>query len=194
VKYICFDDIESLTEEWFNNTLPSVSEQRQKECMRYKFYSGRALSLKVYEILKECLREEFCYTENPSFTFLEHGKPVIEERPDIHFSMSHCKSAVASVASHSPVGIDVESIRPLNKGLMTHVLNDQEIEKVMNSASPDAEFIKYWTMKESLSKLTGKGIGGHSLKTILDEPFAKDIKFESWENTEKHYILTIARY
>jgi 4'-phosphopantetheinyl transferase len=73
--------------------------------------------------------------------------------------------AVACAVSDRPVGIDIEHLRPFNKELATYVLNEDQLEQVLQSTDPAVEFLKFWTQKESLLKLTGEGIR-NDLKTL----------------------------
>ena len=41
------------------------------------------------------------------------GKPFISGVPHIHYNISHCAGMVACVFADSPVGVDVEKIRPV---------------------------------------------------------------------------------
>jgi 4'-phosphopantetheinyl transferase len=94
---------------------------------------------------------------------------------------------VAVAVSDEPIGIDIETIRPYKDDLARHVLSDSEYESVVSSSKPDVEFIKLWTRKEAVLKLSGEGIR-RDLRTLLT----------GQENTEtivdevKGYVCTIA--
>lgn len=145
-----------------------VSEQRRQQALRFKFEEGRRLCLSAYLLLKRALKREYGISENPVFEYSADGKPSIAGHPEIHFNLSHCRLAAVCVVSDVPVGIDVESVRPFKESLARYVLSDAEYQSVVSSPNPDAEFIRLWTMKESLLKLTGEGIR-RDLKTLLEE-------------------------
>ena len=39
------------------------------------------------------------------------GKPLLKDRPDINFNISHCRGGVALAISTSRTGIDIEKVR-----------------------------------------------------------------------------------
>ena len=87
----------------------------------------------------------------------EFGKPSLPNLP-IHFSLSHCKDAVACAVSDHNIGIDVENIVPYNHDIAQKVCTAAEFEILQQSENNDADFIKLWTMKEAISKFEGFGL------------------------------------
>lgn len=88
----------------------------------------------------------------------QSGKPYFPAYPDLHFSISHTKTAVLVALSAYPVGADVEqrrALRPAMERLLSEVPRG------------DLEFFELWTLRESYYKLTGRG----SLRTI---PFSRE--------------------
>lgn len=146
--------------------LGAMTEQRRTQVMKFKHEQGRKLSASAYLLLCKALREVYGINEPPTFEYSEHGKPSIVGHPEIYFNLSHCRSVAACVVASSPVGVDVEDVREFKESLARYVLNDDEYAAVMSSSSPDKEFIRLWTMKESYLKLTGEGIT-RDLKTVL---------------------------
>ena len=148
------------------SALGAMTEQRRTKVMAFKHEQGRKLSAAAYMLLCKALREEYGINEAPLFEYSEHGKPAIVGHPEIFFNMSHCRSVAACVVASSPVGVDVEDVREFKESLARYVLNTDEYAAVMSSSSPDKEFIRLWTMKESYLKLTGEGIT-RDLKSVL---------------------------
>ncbi len=171
------------------SALKQVSPQRREKALLYRHEAGRRQSLAVYLLLKKALEQEYGITEDLEFGYQEHGKPYLLHYPDIHFSLSHCKVAVACAVSDRPVGIDIEHLRPFNKELATYVLNEDQLEQVLQSTDPAVEFLKFWTQKESFLKLTGEGIH-NDLKT-LDMSTAI---FHTTVNLEHQYVCTLADF
>jgi 4'-phosphopantetheinyl transferase len=90
------------------------------------------------------------------------------------------------VVSPRPVGVDVESIRSFKDSLVNYTMNPQEIAQINQAARPDVEFIRFWTMKEAVLKLSGEGIS-KDLKTVL----TGQEQIETQVNMEKNYIYSI---
>ena len=171
--------------DW-EGALPLLSEQRREQVLKFKFEQGRKTCAGAYLLLCEALRKEYGITEPPVFEYGEHGKPSIVGHPDIHFNISHCKEAVLCVTSPRPVGVDVESVRTFKDSLVEYTMNPQEIAQIKQAARPDVEFIRLWTMKEAVLKLTGEGIS-KDLKTVL----TGQEQIETKVNMEKNYVYSI---
>ena len=168
--------------------LLEISEQRREQSLRYRHEQGRRTCVLAYLLLKKALREEYGLMENPLFEYSEHGKPSIVGHPDIWFSLSHCREAVACVVGNHPVGIDVESVRRYKEGVARYSMNDEELERILSADRPDVAFIRLWTMKEARLKMTGEGIA-NQLKTALDD--VDTLKFTTVERLDKNYIYTV---
>lgn len=169
--------------------LEAVSPQRREYALRYRHEHDRRLSLAVYLLLCEGLKKEYGITTPPELDFGNHGKPMLTNHSDVHFNMSHCNEAAVCAISDHPVGIDAESIRTYDQDLIERTMNKNEQKLIANSLTPCEEFIRLWTMKESVLKLTGKGISD-DLHKVLDD--VSSYRF----TTEFHngYILTLCEY
>ena len=169
-----------------NDALAQLSEQRREQALRFRHELGRRTSAAAYLLLCEGLQREYGISEKPVFEYGEHGKPMIAGHPDIHFNLSHCREAVLCVVSDRPVGCDVESIREFHESLVRYTMNDAEVLQIEQAPHPAAEFIRLWTMKEAVLKLSGEGIRD-DLKGVLQ---GKD-GFQTVVNQEKNYIYSI---
>ena len=173
--------------------LKEISEQRREQALKFKYELGQRLCVLAYLLLKKGLRETYGITENPIFEYNEHGKPSIVGHPEIFFNLSHCKEAVVCVVSDQPIGVDVESIREYRESLVNYTMNDEEICEIESSENPAASFIRFWTMKESLLKLTGEGITDN-LPSVLSKLEAtgesQNISFQT--TFHNRYIYTVA--
>ena len=167
--------------------LAEISEQRREQALRFKFERGQRTCVLAYLLLKKALREEYGLTENPLFEYGPHGKPFIVGHPEIHFSLSHCREAVACAVSNRPVGIDVESVQRYRESLAQYTMSDEEQQLIAAAERPDVAFIRLWTMKEARLKLTGEGIT-NDLKTALD---GGSWQFTTVERLDKNYIYTL---
>ncbi len=73
-----------------------------------------------------------------------------------HWSLSHAAHGVAATLSRSPIGIDIEWIRPRNQTLVPRVTSRHEIE--LFGGFSWVSFFRVWTAKESVLKKAGCGI------------------------------------
>ena len=163
--------------------LPLLSEQRREQVLKFKHEQGRKTCALAYLLLCEGLRKEYGITEKPVFEYGEHGKPFLVGHADIHFNISHCREAVLCVISDRPVGADIESIRDYKDSLARYTMNDDELARI--NGSP-LEFIRLWTMKEAVLKLSGDGIRS-DMKTVL----TGHEHFHTVENEKKGYVYSV---
>ena len=166
--------------------LGEISEQRREQALRFKHERGQRTCVLAYLLLKMALRREYGITEKPVFEYGEHGKPMLSGYPHIHFNMSHCREAAICVVSDRPVGVDIESIREYKESLARYTMNDAEMERILNADRPDVEFIRLWTMKEAVLKLSGHGISDNMKHTLNGSE-----TFETVINEKKGYIFSV---
>jgi 4'-phosphopantetheinyl transferase len=62
------------------------------------------------------------------------------------------------------------------------------VARIEQAEHPEVEFVRLWTMKESLLKLTGEGINDHMKYVLKDIP---ERSFTTVEEIEKNYIYTV---
>ena len=176
--------------------LPIASPQRREQALRYTHIFGQFCCLKSYEMLTALLASTpytlhptpYTLHPTPSFLYNEHGAPYLEDGP--YFSISHCKQGIAVAVSDTPIGIDIETIRPLNEGLVHKAMNLQEQAQIATAANPAQEFIRLWTRKEAYVKMQGTGIISE-MHNILSNTLG--VTWEEILNTEKEYICTICK-
>lgn len=121
-----------------------------------------------YLLLQHILKELFDIVDSSEFSYNEHGKPSFINLPDIFFSMSHCKGAVACAVAREPVGIDIENLRHPKPDVLDYVCNGEEMAMVLDSIDPAGKFTELWTRKEAYVKLTGEGIT-HRVRDLLTD-------------------------
>lgn len=167
-----------------------VSPERRAHANSYRFERERRLSIAAYLLLKEALLTAYGISETPQLAHGPNGKPYLPAHPEIHFNLSHCARAAACVVADRPVGIDIETIAPIDWDVARRVLSDAELADVRTSEEPDVTFACHWTKKEAFVKMTGDGIDDNRLPTLLAH--ASDCRFETTVNRVRGYVLTTA--
>ena len=145
------------TDEQFLIHFSSLPQWRREKALRYRKLDDRKRSVLAFVLLERALREEYGITEVPEFVYNEFGKPSLSNLP-IHFSLSHCRDAVACAVSDHNIGIDVENVVSYNPDVAWRVCTVAEFEMLEQSANKDVDFIKLWTVKEAISKYEGMGL------------------------------------
>lgn len=99
----------------------------------------------------------------------EMGKPSIKNSP-YHISLSHTPVFAAVMFSKKfPVGVDLEMVTPKVERIAHKFLREDEIDSIAQDEKIE-KLILYWSAKESLFKLHGKG--DIEFKTqLLIQPF-----------------------
>lgn len=164
--------------------LAEVSPQRREYALRYRHERDQRLCVAAYRLLQQALLKEYGIDELPQFIYNQQEKPLLEGHPEIHFSLSHCRKAVACAIGDEPVGIDIETLEHYSEEVATRVMNEQEMEQIKTSPKPAREFTRLWTMKESLYKLTGNDHGG-DIAHMLDD--TSSVRF----NTLDYHLFTV---
>jgi 4'-phosphopantetheinyl transferase len=204
---------DNLSEVDLDEALAALSPQRREQAMKFKRPQGRLLSAVAYGLLCRGLRERYAISELPELGYAEGGKPFIVGHEHIHFNMSHCREAALCALSDKPVGVDVESIGRYNESLVRYTMNDDELAQIQQSDRPDVAFIRLWTQKEAVLKLSGTGITDN-MRTVLAAaapPLAtaapavlaapgvaslaldgSHVKLATFINEDKQYIYSIA--
>ncbi len=135
----------------------AVSRQRQQKIDRLIRPDDKRRSLAASLLLRHVLRD--CGVEQPSFYYNENGKPYIDGRDDLFFSLSHSGDTVMCAVSPTEVGCDVQKITDMDLRVAARLSTAEQA--TIAAASPDKQrelFFRLWTLKESFLKATGLGL------------------------------------
>lgn len=87
--------------------------------------------------------------------FTVTGKPYFKNS-NLYFSISHSHDLCTIAISDAPVGVDIEIVKDhYNPHLIERSLCGNE------KAVFDGNFTRFWSCKEAIAKMTGKGITGY---------------------------------
>jgi len=117
----------------------------------------------------------------------ENGAPLPSN--GIYWSLTHKSEFVAAVCSPHPVGIDIERLRPVSRGLEERIATPDEWG--MAPAVDQLLFFRFWTAKEAVLKAVGKGLTGLSschVRQIVDDDHML-LSYESREWTVAHHRI-----
>jgi len=101
--------------------------------------------------------------EKISIKKAEHGKPYLNDNPELVFNLSHSAAAmVIAVGWNCRLGVDIENCKPRTSlaALVDKCFAEEEIAywNKLPDAQKIPEFYRYWTRKEAFVKATGRGI------------------------------------
>lgn len=156
-----------------------MPEDRRAKADSMKSDKGRAQSLGAGLLLREACREvaaamtdrepagfEHAYEH---ISYDEHKKPDFDLQwlrqngfGEMHFSLSHSGERVMCGISTAPIGCDVEMVKARDMKIARRFFCEEEYRDIMRQAEDDAKadrFFRYWTLKESVIKCEGRGLG-----------------------------------
>lgn len=158
--YILFID-KTLENELFTYLMGYVSDEKKRKIQGYYRIEDAQRSL-WGDILARYAISKSAAIENKQIVFGDngYGKPVLLGSSAIHFNISHSGSRVACAIDNRPVGIDVESIKPVDLKIAERFFSKDEYRELLEK---DEEmrltyFYMLWTLKESYIKADGKGL------------------------------------
>ena len=183
-------DLSSYTDEAYEADLMRLPPQRYEKAMTYRFLSDRKRCVRAYMLLWEGLSREYGAESAPVFDFLSHGKPVLRDYPDLHFSLSHSGNAVLCALDRRPVGADIEMIRRRN---LEHLLS-VERTSIEQAASPELCFTRLWTRKESYLKLTGEGLTGTKALREIPTEDTDMIHFKTVIREAEDFLYSVCQW
>jgi phosphopantetheinyl transferase len=89
-------------------------------------------------------------------TFLDNGKPVLDER--WHMSLSHSTELVALAIADVPVGLDLQAPDPKLLRIAPKYCSHKELEWLGSLNNPLEGALAIWSAKEAVFKIFGQGI------------------------------------
>ena len=186
---IVFAEISSTSGDINSDWFGLLSIEKQEKINKFKFDIDCKLSLYTelivrYQICKELnfLNEEIVFSKN------QNGKPFLLNNPEFKFNISHTRNALVVAFSDSEIGIDIESIKPIDLQIANRFFTSSEQEYINSHDNPDYAFYEVWTKKEAYIKYIGTG-----LSTPLNSFDVMDSKINSMLNTytaNKYVIST----
>jgi 4'-phosphopantetheinyl transferase len=135
---------------------------------RTNFILGR---LMIKSLLAEYLQ---CHVSDISFIYSKSGKPCLSDSPELHFSISHCSSAIVVAIAKQNIGLDAEDTARAQKlqSAAELYINTEVARKIAISDEMDATeiFNLHWTCLESVVKLKDSTIFKERENFYLKEP------------------------
>jgi 4'-phosphopantetheinyl transferase EntD len=129
------------TEECFFNSLQLLPADKTVIC-NIKLSKVRLQKLACRAALAELLD-----TNEIAITYSESGQPQLK---GYHISFSHTEKTVAVALSKTPIGIDIEKLKPRILPLYSRFMNPKEIENCDVNNLQDLYF--FWCAKEAMYK------------------------------------------
>lgn len=143
---------------------------------------SRCQSLAAYILLYRAIGELF-QKEQFEITFNEHGKPLCDF---CFFSISHSEDRVVCVVSDTPVGVDIQQIKPIKQRKNYMLFSKKESDYVnQNIELVSQRYIEIFTKKEAAIKMLGLSL---AQATTVDT-FSQEFNFKTYEKDQ--FFITV---
>ena len=136
-----------LTEQEYGDMMALLSHGYPGKFLLYSDVLPQEV-LCAYLLLRMALWEQRGWRDLPRIGVDELGKPFFPDHPDTHFSLSHTAGAAAAALADTPVGVDIERVRPVSVRAMERIAG----------VRTEAAFFRSWVRREARVKRTGSGI------------------------------------
>ncbi|MBR5712452.1 MAG: 4'-phosphopantetheinyl transferase superfamily protein [Lachnospiraceae bacterium] len=179
-----------------------LEEKRRRRLARISSPKVRAECIAAGMLLREALADYgWPVGDRPlELAYGDGGKPYLAsfaENAAPGFSLSHSGKLVVCAVDDEDIGVDVQEVRKVSARLPKKVLSDAELAEYQRLLSSGAEseatgyFIVRWTEKESIAKLTGKGLG-EDFRSLYTSQYRIHTLFHAVDGVE--YIVSTAQY
>ena len=191
MRVLFFENPESVSPQELEADMALLPPFRRDRMLDVRRFEDRVLGVNAFLLLMRALREEFGLAECPQIAFGLHGKPAFVDRPDIHFSLSHCRVGAMCVVAGCNVGCDMEAAdRRVGDAVIRRCFNAEEAVAVRSSACPSLEFARLWTRKEAAGKYWGCGIDD-SAPNMLAKAESEGLQMTSGMNVSRNYVYSL---
>ncbi|MBR4109539.1 MAG: 4'-phosphopantetheinyl transferase superfamily protein [Oscillospiraceae bacterium] len=143
-----------------------LSPSRKEHIDRLKKPEDKRRSLTGELLVQKLVAEQFSVS-GAILHRSANGQPYLTGC-ELYVSIAHCDEKVACAVSHTPVGMDIEKLRPVNLKLCRHICTAEEKEYLLQGKELEDQpcedpevihrFFRIWTAKEAYFKKLGTGI------------------------------------
>ena len=125
-----------------------------------------------------------------------YGKPLVRDGK-VYISISHSGNYVMVAVADCNIGCDIQKEEkgkdPIR--LSKRFLSEKECERIGDSSDKLHLFYKYWTYRESYSKMNGEGLARLNNRISIDEDNIlvdnKPVKCHFFSETKDDYVYTV---
>lgn len=163
-------DIRELSDIEYQKWYFLMSSEKQNRVDRFRFDDDKKRTV-AGEMLARKAICNWCdvAVEDILFDIRKQGKPYAVGL-DVEFNISHSGDMVVCAIDSSPVGIDIEKIRPIDLKVAKRICSNDELVYLFGYMPNEQDFVcttdkeiltrffEVWTKKEAYTKWLGSGI------------------------------------
>lgn len=149
--------INDISDDEYRKWYSVMDIEKQNRVNRFRFTDDKKRTI-AGDMLARMTIADYCNVNYGDIVFEKNkcGKPFAKDIP-IEFNISHSDEFILCAISKSPIGVDIEKIRPIDLSIVERVCNKAELEYVLDDDSYK-HFFEIWTFKEAYFKCIGTGI------------------------------------
>lgn len=159
---LCLLDVKSLEDSAaFERSLPEVSAERAAKAVRFRFPSGKALSLGAGLALDMLLQEYGLREKDMRYGYGSNEKPYFVNQPGLHFNLSHSGTLVLACMGRRELGCDIQKEEKDQLSIARHFFHPDEyawLSGISDETIRSKSFYRLWVCKESFIKTLGTGL------------------------------------
>ncbi|MCK0471193.1 4'-phosphopantetheinyl transferase superfamily protein [Halalkalibacter sp. APA_J-10(15)] len=170
----------ALSDSLFAQLLTLTSSTKRNRINRFVNKSHAEVTLMADVLLRFLLARKLNIAlEDIHFQYNHYGKPLLRDRENIHFNISHSGNWIVCGIDDVPIGVDIEQVRQIDEGIAKRFFSTTEYVWLQSKAEADRVryFYLIWTMKESILKNIGIGL------SMATDSFSIELKEGQYHST-----------
>ena len=188
-------DIRDLTDAEYQKWYRQMSKEKQNRVDKLRLDADKKRTVAGEMLARKAIAEYLgVNAEDIIFAFGENGKPYVKDL-NVEFNISHSGDFAVCAVNETPIGIDVEKLRPVDLRVAKRVCDKEELFYLFGKAPEASEFVytekkelitrffEIWTAKEACVKQIGSGI-----KDIGVKPETLNVETSGFDG----YIVSVA--
>ena len=184
---VLIESIASVDDKDLEQKPQYITPERWEKILRIRPMEDKKRSLLAGRLLHQMCQE--CGVEQPVYGTVKSGKPILVNRPEFVFSVSHSGEyvVVAYTENAKAIGVDIQEIKSMSAGLKKRLLHENEIlwlekeisSKEIRDVTDETLYLnRVWAIKEGFVKMTGEGLS-HDFRKLNVDMEEKTVKDEN---------------
>ncbi|MGE7908214.1 4'-phosphopantetheinyl transferase family protein [Lysinibacillus xylanilyticus] len=168
---------------------------REEDVTKYKHLEDQKRTVYGHLLLRYILSKKMNLNMTQIvFSKNKFGKYFLENEHNIHFNLSHSGDWCIGVISDSPIGVDIELMKPINMDVVEYAFHPSEVLqfKQLKNNQQTEYFYKLWTMKESYLKAIGTGFSSWN-QNLTEQYIIEHSHFSEQFIFDNKYMISICK-
>ena len=161
-------NINDLTDDLYSAYYSLLCPARREKVDNFKNTDDKKRTVAGELLARRLIAKQYGIDEKEIKLLVLDGKPYIENL-SAFISIAHSGDYTVCAINDTPIGIDIEKIRPINLGI-TKRFTEAEQEYIKSSCDNLLSLLDVWTSKEAYIKYSDKKISSYKNFDVLTLP------------------------